>query len=110
MKDLVRNVNPEKHCAQVQQIVEKLTKLQTKYKHFKEALEENCKNDGRSTMGGYKNILMLASGVTMVAGFLLATAFLIIHFVPGINAVLTPIGWGVVAASTVGSVAAGTVL
>jgi len=110
MKDLVRNVRPEAHCKEIGQMQENLTDLQTKYQHFKCELEENCRVDGRSQKSSYKFIAGCVGGLTMVAGAIAAVAFLIIHFVPGINLVLTPLGWACVGIFTVASVAGGTVL
>merc|ERR1711976_113294 len=72
--------------------------------------KEACKTDGRSTKGGFKNICMLTSGVTCVVCALAAVTFLIIHFIPGINATLTPIGWMWVGIFASGAIAGGTVL
>jgi len=110
MADLVRNVRPEAHCREIAQMQASLTELQTKYQHFKSELKENCRVDGRSQKSSYKFIAACIGGLTMIAGAVGAVAFLIIHFVPGINLVLTPLGWTCVGVFAASAVAGGTVM
>jgi len=110
MADLVRNVRPEAHCREIAQMQASLTELQTKYQHFKSELEENCRVDGRSQKSSYKFIAACIGGLTMIVGAVGAIAFLIIHFVPGINLVLTPLGWTCVGVFAASAVAGGTVM
>jgi len=103
MSDLTRNVRPEKHVAEIQVLQSELNQLRTKYLHFSEELKENCKSDGRST----QKILVVVSGVANAVAAIGAVVILIIHFTPGTNFVLCPIGWSLVALSSVTAVAAG---
>lgn len=110
MSDLVRNVRPEAHCKEISQMQDSLATLQTEYQHFKKELEQHCKEDGRSQKSSYRFIAGCIGGLTMFACALGAIAFLIIHFVPGINLTLTPLGWVCVGLCVAGSVAGGTIL
>lgn len=107
---LCRNVNPEKHCAEIQRMQDDLCSLQKKYQFFKDALLENCRIDGRNNKSSYKFITGCVGCLTMLGCAIACVAFLIIHFSPGINLVLAPLGWACVGLFAAGAVVGGTVL
>merc|ERR1712190_384439 len=109
MRDLVRNVTPKDHCKTIQDMQKEITDLQTRYDEFKRRLEENIRNDGRRAKDVAKRFTGLFAGITGVIGGLVAITFIILHFVPGVNVTLCPVGWTLVAGLGVSAAVGGSI-